>query len=66
MLKTGDYAVTNDMPEAHWQEVSVGAVHTVARQSNGTLWTWGQNDYGQLGDGTQTDRLISVPVVSVP
>ncbi len=34
-----------------WQQVSVGTNHTVAIKSDGTLWAWGQNTSGQLGDG---------------
>ncbi len=30
--------------------------------SGNTLWTWGANDYGQLGDGTQTPRVLPVRV----
>lgn len=30
---------------------------------DGTVWAWGQNRYGELGDGTQTDR--SKPVKSL-
>lgn len=33
---------------------SVG--HTVALDREGHIWTWGHNKYGQLGDGTTTDR----------
>ena len=30
--------------------------HTVAVRTDGSLWTWGMNSGGQLGDGTTTDR----------
>ena len=29
------------------------------------MWTWGDNDFGQLGDGTKADRLKPVHVPGV-
>ena len=37
-------------------QVVAGAGHTVAVRTDGTLWAWGDNAYGQLGDGTTTTR----------
>jgi alpha-tubulin suppressor-like RCC1 family protein len=34
--------------------IAAGLRHTVARKDDGTLWAWGGNWYGQLGDGTVT------------
>ena len=39
-----------------WKNISSGYFQTIAIKSDGTLWTWGQNSYGQLGDGTIIDR----------
>jgi len=36
---------------------SVGAFHNAAVKLDGSLWTWGSNLYGALGDGTTTNRL---------
>jgi alpha-tubulin suppressor-like RCC1 family protein len=33
---------------------------------NGTIWCWGRNNLGQLGDGTFTDRPVPVQVVGLP
>ena len=35
---------------------SGGGLHCLGIQSDGTLWAWGLNDQGQLGDGTTTNR----------
>ena len=48
-------------------KVAVGANHTLIlkQDSNGnpgTLWAMGDNQYGQLGDGTTTDRSLAVEV----
>jgi alpha-tubulin suppressor-like RCC1 family protein len=45
-----------------WVSVSCGYGHTVALKSNGTMWTWGNGYYGQLGDD-QTDTR-SYPVMN--
>ena len=36
-------------------DVSSGRLHTLALLADGTVWAWGGNSYGQLGDGTRTD-----------
>jgi alpha-tubulin suppressor-like RCC1 family protein len=41
---------------AGFQSVSCGAAATVAMRSDGTVWTWGRNFEGQLGDGTFAAR----------
>jgi alpha-tubulin suppressor-like RCC1 family protein len=37
-------------------QVVAGWDYSLALQTNGTLWAWGRNDNGQLGDGTTTVR----------
>ncbi|MFN3968569.1 T9SS type A sorting domain-containing protein [Flavobacterium sp.] len=34
-----------------WLTVSAGAAHTLAVKTNGTLWAWGNGQFGQLGNG---------------
>lgn len=36
--------------------VAAGSAHTLEVNSDETLWAWGSNASGQLGDGTTTDR----------
>ena len=42
--------------------LSASSNHVLALCSDGTLATWGQNSFGQLGDGTTVNRSIPVPV----
>ena len=42
--------------DRNWASVSAGALHTVATRTDGSLWAWGNNAEGQLGDGTQQRR----------
>jgi alpha-tubulin suppressor-like RCC1 family protein len=43
----------------------VATNHTGYLKSDGTVWTWGNNSNGQLGDGTTTDRWTPVQVQSL-
>src|SRR6266851_2868592 len=35
--------------------IAVGGQHSLALKSDGTVWAWGRNILGQLGNGTNTD-----------
>lgn len=45
-------------------ESASGAACAFAVRGNGTLWAWGRNTWGQLGDGTTTDRSSPVQIGS--
>jgi len=42
--------------------IAAGGVHTLARISDGRVYAWGNNSYGELGDGTITSRTTPVAV----
>ena len=46
-----------------WCQASAGNAHSLAVRQDGTLWAWGCNNVGQLGDGTITSRSSPVSVV---
>ncbi|XP_073144500.1 ultraviolet-B receptor UVR8 [Henckelia pumila] len=41
---------------SRWLDIACGRGHTAAVASDGSLFTWGANDFGQLGDGTERGR----------
>lgn len=45
-----------------WVSVAAGGRHSAAVRADGTLWTWGSNDAGELGDGTTEARSAPVQV----
>jgi hypothetical protein len=42
--------------------IAGGSVHSLALKTDCTVWAWGGNDYGQLGDGTTIERHVPVQV----
>jgi len=45
--------------------VAGGDFHTIELKSDGTVWSWGSNKYGQLGDGTMIDSPAPIQVSSL-
>ena len=45
-----------------WSKISAGFNHTTAVKSDGTLWSWGLNTSGQLGDNSTTNRSSPVQI----
>jgi hypothetical protein len=43
--------------------VSAGLNHSLAIKNDGSLWAWGNNCEGQLGDGTTTDRSTPTKIM---
>ena len=41
--------------DTDWKIVSAGQYHSAAIKKDGSLYTWGRNNYGQLGKGTSGD-----------
>lgn len=58
--------VTDSTPDVEehcsWAQLSVGYTHNCAVDSDHTAWCWGDNSYGAIGDGTDTDRGSPVEV----
>jgi alpha-tubulin suppressor-like RCC1 family protein len=42
--------------------VAAGNEHTLALKADGSVWAFGHNDHGQLGDGGTTDRKAPIQV----
>lgn len=68
-LGIGDSAVitittpTQVGTDSDWAAVTSGSYHVVARKNGGSIWSWGYNNYSQLGLG---DSSIISPSVLTP
>ena len=49
---------------SNWTSLSSGffLLHIMVIKTDGTLWAWGANSRGQLGDGTTTNRHAPVRI----
>lgn len=48
-----------------WSNIAGGASHTIATKTDGTLWAWGFNGNGGLGDNTAINRSSPVQIGSL-
>ena len=54
---------SSTLPEKSVKYIALGYYHSAAITKDGSLYMWGRNNYGQLGDGTTTDRYTPVKIM---
>lgn len=54
------FAVTVSLPAV---PVAGWYTHSLMSKDDGTVWAWGDNGYGQIGDGTASDRYSPMQVL---
>ncbi|MCL2588778.1 MAG: S-layer homology domain-containing protein, partial [Oscillospiraceae bacterium] len=52
--------------DSDWASVAVGFDHTLIIKTDGSLWAWGNNAWGNLGDGTGIFSPIPLQIISPP
>ena len=45
--------------------ISASHYHALAVRGDGTIWAWGKNQYGEIGDDSTTERLVPVQVLNL-
>jgi alpha-tubulin suppressor-like RCC1 family protein len=48
--------------DTNWTAIAAGGRYTIALKENGSLYAWGDNTYGQLGNGTNTSNNAPIQV----
>jgi alpha-tubulin suppressor-like RCC1 family protein len=58
----GQYSLSNQAVSSAGlekiEDISSGLNHTLALDKEGNVWSWGNNKYGQLGDGTDSSQRL--------
>ena len=56
--RLGNDSITGDVltptrigTDSNWKQVAAGSEHSMAIRTDGTLWGWGHQNWGQLGNG---------------
>lgn len=65
VTQSNPYFVSGVYPHGQTQKLAVGAFHSLGIRDDGSLWAWGRNDKGQLGDNSTINRSTPVPIGSV-
>jgi len=55
LINAGDEPAGSEFPGG-WTSLAAGNFHGAAVGADGSLWTWGANEHGPLGDGTRVSR----------
>lgn len=68
--RLGDGSTTNQVSPVSvvggftdWCQVSAGYDHSLGITGTGVVWAWGENSFGELGDGTTSNKSSPVSIV---
>jgi alpha-tubulin suppressor-like RCC1 family protein len=62
--QTAQTRIETAEPETSSPMISIDGNRACALTGEGDIYCWGQNEFGQLGDGTETDKSVPVKVKS--
>ncbi|WP_432670754.1 T9SS type A sorting domain-containing protein [Flavobacterium sp. SM2513] len=60
----GYYTPAQIGTDTDWKVASPGHEHSMALKLDGSLWVWGRNNKGQLGDGTLIDKNVPTAILT--
>ena len=66
MLMSENSELDADLGDDPFTMISAGHGHNIALKEDGTVWAWGYNYNGQLGDGTTVNKTNAVQVLTGP
>ena len=46
-------------------QISAGVYHSMVLKKDGSVWAWGKNTDGQLGDGSSTSKSTPVQISGI-
>jgi alpha-tubulin suppressor-like RCC1 family protein len=66
-LGTGSTSYSINVPtrigtETNWNQVSLGDDFVIGLKNDGNLWSWGRNNYGQLGNNSNINALVPAQI----
>ncbi len=64
---TGGSGLFSNIPiqvgtDTNWSSIAAGDEYSTAIKVDGTLWAWGENQYGQCGDGTTITKNVPTQI----
>jgi len=62
---SGPGAAANGVSASGVVEIAGGLGSVLFVKSDGSVWSWGENGHGQLGDGTLTRRTVPMRVLGL-
>ncbi len=54
-----------NQPETMPISIAAGGIHSLLACNDGSVWSWGDNTYGQLGDGGTSNQVEPVQVMNI-